>query len=451
MKALSNTNNYSLPHNEQVEQVVLGMLMLESTAINEVDILLSPDTFYASSHALIYQAIRDVSLEGNAPDMMLVFNRLNKENKLNEAGGPCILADLVSRVASCSNLVEHARYLHQLHLARMLVMAGQTITAKAIDCGLDIDDTIADSIKLIESVASHTAYGVNSVDLRASVRESMELYQIRRERATEGLRSGIPTGLNKLDRVLSGLREQQLIILAARPAMGKTSFALNVALNAAMEGVPVVIYSLEMSSVSLSDRLIVSVGRLNANDYRNARLTDAGESEMCNAVNSLSGLPITIDDTSGLSISQIKSRAKNLQRKGKCGLIVIDYLQLVDMKSGNRSYTREQEVTQCSKEAKQLAKSLNVPVVLLSQLSRKCEERADKTPILSDLRESGSIEQDADVVLMIHRPEYYDQTEDKGVGIMRVAKQRDGQSGDIKFRYNESLTCFADYETESPF
>ena len=451
MKTQINIQNCNLPQNEQVEQIVLGMLMLESTAINEVDSILSPETFYKPAHVSIYQAIRSVSLEGNAPDMMLVFNRLNKENKLNEVGGPYVLADLVSRVASSSNLIEHAKYLHQLHLARKLVAAGQTITAKAYDNSLDVDDTISDSVKLLEEIATSTMYNVNFVDLRSAVRNSIQLYQNKKESAVNGLKSGIPTGLNKLDTILSGLRGQQLIILAARPAMGKTAFALNVAVNAAMAGVPVVVFSLEMSSTSLSDRLIISFGRLNANYYRNARLTDAEELEMCNAVDALSVLPITIDDTAGLSISQIKSRAKNLQRKGKCGLVVIDYLQLIDMRSGNKSYTREQEVTQATKEAKQLAKALDVPVLLLSQLSRKCEERADKTPILSDLRESGSIEQDADVVLMIHRPEYYDKNEEKGVGVLRIAKQRDGQSGDINFRYNESLTRFADYDTEIPF
>lgn len=451
MKTRNNTPNCKLPQNKQVEQIVLGMLMLESTAINEVSLILSPEVFYYPEHAVIYQAIRDLALEGNAPDMMLVFNRLNKENKLDEIGGPYVLTELVSRVASCSNLVVHSQYLHQLYLSRKLVMTGQAITAKAFDSSQDIEDAVADSIKLLEEIANATTFNANSVDLRNAVRDSLSLYQIKKERAATGLKSGIPTGLSKLDKVLSGLREQQLIILAARPAMGKTAFALNVAVNAAMSGVPVVIFSLEMSCTSLSDRLIISDGRLNANYYRNARLNEAEESEMCNAVDRLSTLPIVIDDTSGLSISQIKSRAKNLQRKGKCGFIVIDYLQLIQMPSQNRSYTRSDEVTQCTREAKQLAKALNVPVLMLSQLSRKCEERADKTPLLSDLRESGSIEQDSDVVLMIHRPEYYDKNEEKGVGVIRVAKQRDGQSGDIDFRYNESLTRFADYDTEIPF
>lgn len=451
MRAQSNIQNCSLPHNERVEQIVLGMLMLESTSIHKVDMILSPGVFYISAHIAIYQAILDISLEGNSPDMMLVFNRLNKENKLNDIGGPYVLADLVSRVASSLNLIEHAKYLHQLYLSRKLVIAGQTITAKALDDSQDVDDTVLDSIKLLEDIAIATTYDANSVDLREAVRESMALYQKRRERATEGIKSGIPTGLDKLDGVLSGLREQQLIILAARPAMGKTAFALNITLNAALKGVPVVVFSLEMSSASLSDRLIISMGRLNAGYFRSAQLTEKEESDMCDAVNELSVLPVTIDDTSGLSISQIKTRAKNLQRKGKCGLVIIDYLQLVDMRSGNKSYSREQEVTQCTKEAKQLAKSLNIPVLLLSQLSRKCEERADKTPILSDLRESGSIEQDADVVLMIHRPEYYDKNEEKGVGILRIAKQRDGQSGDISFRYNDSLTRFSDYDSKVPF
>lgn len=453
MKNRSNTQNCSkeFPHNEKVEKVVLGMLMLESTAINEVGDILRPEVFYKPGHDAIYEAVKSISLEGNAPDMMLVFARLNRTGKLEEVGGALYLSELVSSVSSCANLVQHARYLHQLYIARLLVMAGHSITSKAYDMSLDVDDTLYEAIRMLEDISSSTMYEANTVDLRRAVALSVELYQLKRERAEKGLKSGVLTGLSKLDRELSGLREQQLIILAARPAMGKTAFALNVALNAALAGIAVVIFSLEMSNVSLSDRLIISAGDLNAGDYRNARLTNEGEKQMCSAVDQLSALPITIDDTSGLTIGQIKSRAKNLQRKGKCSLVVIDYLQLVNMTAGNKSYTREQEVTQCTKEAKQLAKSLNIPVMLLSQLSRKCEERSDKTPILSDLRESGSIEQDADVVLMIHRPEYYDKNEEKGVGVIRIAKQRDGRSGDIKFRYNESLTRFADYDTEIPF
>jgi replicative DNA helicase len=218
-----------------------------------------------------------------------------------------------------------------------------------------------------------------------------------------------------------------------------------------MSGHPTVIFSLEMSGVSLSDRMLIAHGDFNAAAFRKGALTDTEEANLSQSVDCLGELPITVDDTSGLQIQQISSVAKNLQRKGKCELVIIDYLQLVRIKSENRNYSREQEVAETTKFAKGMAKSLNVPVVLLSQLSRKCEERQDKTPILSDLRESGSIEQDADIVLMLHRPAYYDRSEEQGMGIVRIAKNRDGRTGDVKFHHNKTLTRFTDYDISCPF
>lgn len=443
--------SFNLPSDKDVESVVLGMLLIESTAINAVSSVLTKDVFFNEANAAVYDAIDQVAKDGDVVDMMLVVSKLSKMGKLDEIGGPFYIAQLTSKVAMTTNLLAHALYLKELYMARQLILSGHKIMAMALDRTLDIEDTIYSGIKMLENIAKGMTVGLNTADLRTLSHESMMMYEKRKENLLEGGKTGILTGIDKLDNTLLGLKGGQLVILAARPAMGKTAFALNIARTAAMSGHPTVIFSLEMSGVSLSDRMLIAHGDFNAAAFRKGALTDTEEVNLSQSVDCLGELPITVDDTSGLQIQQISSVAKNLQRKGKCELVIIDYLQLVRIKSENRNYSREQEVAETTKFAKGMAKSLNVPVVLLSQLSRKCEERQDKTPILSDLRESGSIEQDADIVLMLHRPAYYDRSEEQGMGIVRVAKNRDGRTGDVKFHHNKTLTRFTDYDIPCPF
>lgn len=443
--------SFNLPSDKDVESVVLGMLLIESTAINAVSSVLTKDVFFNEANAAVYDAIDQVAKDGDVVDMMLVVSKLSKMGKLDEIGGPFYIAQLTSKVAMTTNLLAHALYLKELYMARQLILSGHKIMAMALDRTLDIEDTTYSGIKMLENIARGMTVGTNTADLRTLSHESMSMYEKRKENLLEGRKTGILTGIDKLDNTLLGLKGGQLVILAARPAMGKTAFALNIARTAAMSGHPTVIFSLEMSGVSLSDRMLIAHGDFNAAAFRKGELTDTEEANLSQSVDCLGELPITVDDTSGLQIQQISSVAKNLQRKGKCELVIIDYLQLVRIKSENRNYSREQEVAETTKFAKGMAKSLNVPVVLLSQLSRKCEERQDKTPILSDLRESGSIEQDADIVLMLHRPAYYDRSEEQGMGIVRVAKNRDGRTGDVKFHHNKTLTRFTDYDIPCPF
>lgn len=443
--------SFNLPSDKDVESVVLGMLLIESTAINAVSSVLTKDVFFNEANAAVYDAIDQVAKDGDVVDMMLVVSKLSKMGKLDEIGGPFYIAQLTSKVAMTTNLLAHALYLKELYMARQLILSGHKIMAMALDRTLDIEDTTYSGIKMLENIARGMTVGTNTADLRTLSHESMSMYEKRKENLLEGRKTGILTGIDKLDNTLLGLKGGQLVILAARPAMGKTAFALNIARTAAMSGHPTVIFSLEMSGVSLSDRMLIAHGDFNAAAFRKGALTDTEEDNLSQSVDCLGELPITVDDTSGLQIQQISSVAKNLQRKGKCELVIIDYLQLVRIKSENRNYSREQEVAETTKFAKGMAKSLNVPVVLLSQLSRKCEERQDKTPILSDLRESGSIEQDADIVLMLHRPAYYDRSEEQGMGIVRVAKNRDGRTGDVKFHHNKTLTRFTDYDIPCPF
>ena len=443
--------SFNLPSDKDVESVVLGMLLIESTAINAVSSVLTKDVFFNEANAAVYDAIDQVAKDGDVVDMMLVVSKLSKMGKLDEIGGPFYIAQLTSKVAMTTNLLAHALYLKELYMARQLILSGHKIMAMALDRTLDIEDTTYSGIKMLENIARGMTVGTNTADLRTLSHESMSMYERRKENLLDGRKTGILTGIDKLDNTLLGLKGGQLVILAARPAMGKTAFALNIARTAAMSGHPTVIFSLEMSGVSLSDRMLIAHGDFNAAAFRKGALTDTEEANLSQSVDCLGELPITVDDTSGLQIQQISSVAKNLQRKGKCELVIIDYLQLVRIKSENRNYSREQEVAETTKFAKGMAKSLNVPVVLLSQLSRKCEERQDKTPILSDLRESGSIEQDADIVLMLHRPAYYDRSEEQGMGIVRVAKNRDGRTGDVKFHHNKILTRFTDYDIPCPF
>ena len=443
--------SFNLPSDKDVESVVLGMLLIESTAINAVSSVLTKDVFFNEANAAVYDAIDQVAKDGDVVDMMLVVSKLSKMGKLDEIGGPFYIAQLTNKVAMTTNLLAHALYLKELYMARQLILSGHKIMAMALDRTLDIEDTTYSGIKMLENIARGMTVGTNTADLRTLSHESMSMYERRKENLLDGRKTGILTGIDKLDNTLLGLKGGQLVILAARPAMGKTAFALNIARTAAMSGHPTVIFSLEMSGVSLSDRMLIAHGDFNAAAFRKGALTDTEEANLSQSVDCLGELPITVDDTSGLQIQQISSVAKNLQRKGKCELVIIDYLQLVRIKSENRNYSREQEVAETTKFAKGMAKSLNVPVVLLSQLSRKCEERQDKTPILSDLRESGSIEQDADIVLMLHRPAYYDRSEEQGMGIVRVAKNRDGRTGDIKFHHNKTLTRFTDYDIPCPF
>ena len=443
--------SFNLPSDKDVESVVLGMLLIESTAINAVSSVLTKDVFFNEANAAVYDAIDQVAKDGDVVDMMLVVSKLSKMGKLDEIGGPFYIAQLTSKVAMTTNLLAHALYLKELYMARQLILSGHKIMAMALDRTLDIEDTTYSGIKMLENIARGMTVGTNTADLRTLSHESMSMYERRKENLLDGRKTGILTGIDKLDNTLLGLKGGQLVILAARPAMGKTAFALNIARTAAMSGHPTVIFSLEMSGVSLSDRMLIAHGDFNVAAFRKGALTDTEEANLSQSVDCLGELPITVDDTSGLQIQQISSVSKNLQRKGKCELVIIDYLQLVRIKSENRNYSREQEVAETTKFAKGMAKSLNVPVVLLSQLSRKCEERQDKTPILSDLRESGSIEQDADIVLMLHRPAYYDRSEEQGMGIVRVAKNRDGRTGDVKFHHNKTLTRFTDYDIPCPF
>jgi replicative DNA helicase len=442
-----------LPNSPEAEKAVIGALLLDGSAIQEVNTILSVDSFHNPGYSLIYQAISDLYSRGNKIDMVSVMKELSASGKLEETGGAYALSELASPVVSSSHITDHAMYLHQLGLARRLFMSCQDISAKALNQGLDVYDTIGEAIRQMEAIQEGMNYNAVFHSIGNTSREAIALYERRKALYKEGRMSGISTGLKDLDYITNGgWKPGQLIILAARPAMGKTALALHFARSAALSGVPVMVFSLEMDVQGLTNRLILSEQDINQYRFSAGRLSEDEEMKLCNAANSLYGLPLAIDDTPGMSMQQIKSRARAQQIKGKCGLVLIDYLQLVDMRTQNKAYNREQEVSQASRSAKIMAKELGVPVILLSQLSRQVEGRAVKIPLLSDLRESGAIEQDADVVIFIHRPEYYqEESHVKGEGILRIAKQRDGATGDIAFKHNYNLTRITGNNETSPF
>lgn len=441
----------SLPHSEETEKAVIGALLIESGAIGEVVGILNADIFYDSALGKIYSAIAYLYENNIKPDLLTVTKTLMRSGDLEKVGGPFFLSTLSGNIASTANIVDHAQYLHQLWLARKLAIAGMEITKMATDPTADIDDVLTAVIKKIEGIAENTAYNSRMIDISTVATQCIAEYEKRREMARNGGKIGLTTGLSKLDHITGGWKPGQLIILAARPAMGKTAMLLHFAKSASIAGIPVVIFSLEMEVQALTNRALLSESEVNSDRFKAGTLSTEEETSLCQAIGQISCLPISLDDSANISMQQIKTRARELRRKGKCGLMLIDYLQLIDMRSINRSYTREQEVSQCSRAAKIMAKELGVPVILLSQLSRQVEGRSDKMPLLSDLRESGAIEQDADIVMFIHRPEYYSEKAEKGFGVIRIAKQRDGTTGDIRFRYNESLTKITDYDKELPF
>lgn len=441
----------SLPHSEETEKAVIGALLIESSAIGDVIGILNADIFYDVALGKIYSAIASLYENNIKPDLLTVTKALMRSGGLEKVGGPFFLSTLSGNIASAVNIVDHAQYLHQLWLARRLAIAGMEITKMATDPTTDIDDVLTAVIKKIEGIAENTAYNSRMVDISSITMQCIAEYEKRREMAKNGVKTSLLTGLSKLDHITGGWKPGQLIILAARPAMGKTAMLLHFAKSASISGVPVVIFSLEMEVQALTNRALLSESEANSDRFKAGVLSKEEEENLCDAIGRISSLPISLDDSANINMQQIKTRARELQRKGKCGLILIDYLQLVDMRSMNRNYTREQEVSQCSRAAKIMAKELGVPVILLSQLSRQVEGRSDKMPMLSDLRESGAIEQDADIVMFIHRPEYYSEKAEKGFGVIRIAKQRDGATGDIRFRYNENLTRITDYEKELPF
>lgn len=445
-------NEYVNPHDADLEETVIGACLVESKAITLIDGKLRPEVFYEEKNREIYAALQSMYRAGRKIDTITVKEELARRGKLDAVGGPYTLMLISSRVASSAHLEYHAEILKQKYIRREMILGFNKLLTLACDESTDIADTMVTAHNLLDRLENECG----TTDYLRSMKELMEdtVEQVKtRVACNRNGVTGIPTGFTDLDRMTAGWQPGDEIIIAARPSVGKTAFALHLARAAATAGYQVMVYSLEMQGERLGDRWLLAASTNVSPEHLRTGQLNPTELRCIHEVSAeLAGLPIHIDDNPSVSMDYIRSSAKIQQSKGLCSVIIIDYLQLCDMKTDQQNRNREQEVAQASRKAKMLAKELSVPVLLLSQLNRDCEGRPDGRPALSDLRESGAIEQDADMVVLLHRPALYGRATDrkstyptKGLGIAIVAKHRNGETGEVYFSHNESLTHLGDY------
>ena len=442
------------PQAPELEKAVLAALMMERDAFSQVSELLKPESFYEHRHQLIFSAIADLAMAQKPVDLLTVKDQLEKRGELEEIGGPFYLAQLTSMVASAAHVEYHARIIAQKYLARELITFSNTVQSKAFDETIDVDDLMQETEgKLFE--ISQQNVKKDYTQINPVIREAYDSIKAAAGRP-DGL-SGLQSGFHDLDKITAGWQNSDLIIIAARPAMGKTAFMLSMAKNMAVNlRYPVAFFSLEMSNLQLVNRLIANTCEINSSKLRTGQLADFEWQQLDYKLNDLLDAPLFIDDTPSLSVFELRTKARRLVREHQVKLIIIDYLQLMNA-SGMTFYNRQEEVSTISRSLKGLAKELNIPIIALSQLNRSVENRigekkesgADsRRPQLSDLRESGAIEQDADMVCFIHRPEYYkifadEQGHDlRGIAQIIIAKHRNGAIGDVSLRFIGEYTRF---------
>ncbi len=442
-----------VPRAVEIEAAVLGALMLEKDAFSQVCDLLKPESFYEPKHTIIYRAIQSLGIGDEPIDIITVTNRLRTDGELEKVGGAGFVASLTVNVASAAHIEYHARIVAQKYLARELIAFASNVENGAFDESNDIDDLLQEAEgRLFEISQRNLKRDVMQIDPLLS--RAVDLMQIAAQRSS-GI-SGLETGFHGLDKLTSGWQNSDLIIIAARPAMGKTAFVLSMALNIAMMNNPVAVFSLEMSNQQLVNRLISNACEIPGEKIKSGHLSDLEWNQLLSRLQRLNGLPLYVDDTSGLSMMELRTKARRLVREHGIRLIIIDYLQL--MTAGIKLGSREQEVSTISRSLKQLAKELDIPVIALSQLNRKLEDRGnkDKRPQLSDLRESGAIEQDADIVCFIHRPEYYlkasvdeDGNNIRGKAEFIVAKHRSGSTDTVPMFFRHEYVRFENWDNSA--
>ena len=431
------------PQAQELEDSVLGALMIEKEAFGTVADLLRPEVFYKDQNRLVFEAIRELAVNDQPIDILSVGEKLKSKGTLEKAGGAVYLADLTRRVASTAHLHYHAEIIAKKATARDLISMAAQIEEKAFDETQDIDDLMQEA-----------EAGIFEITQRSQKRSVTQVDSARMEKAAKntGNISGIPSGFHALDKITSGWQTPDLIIIAARPAMGKTAFVLSMAKNIAVDrGIPTAIFSLEMSNVQLVNRLIMNVCELEGDKIKTGKMSKEDKLRLNTKINIMKGKPLYMDDTPSLSIYELRSKARKLVNEHGVKLIIIDYLQLMNAQ-GSSFGSREQEVSIISRGLKGLAKELDIPIIALSQLNRGVEARTGiegKTPQLSDLRESGAIEQDADMVCFIHRPEYYRIFNDeksgkdlRGLAQIIVAKHRNGATDSIWLRFRGKYAKF---------
>ncbi len=435
------------PQNIEAEKSLLGSLMIDPEGILKVVDFLNSEDFYKESHKKIYQAIVDLFSNHEAIDILSVSNRLQSKKELEQIGGKAYLTSLVNAVPTASHLLEYAKIIQEKRILRGLMSASCKIGELAVKEEENVDLILDEAEKTIFSIAQKSL-NQTFIPVKDSLEETFKRIEELSERKG-GLR-GIPTGFRQLDNILAGFQKSDLIILAARPSIGKSALAVDIARRVAcFEKIPVGIFSLEMSRDQIIDRLIAAQANIDLWKLRTGRLSEQGESNdferIQQAMGVLSEAPIYIDDVSSSNILQMRTMARRLQADRGLGLLIVDYLQLMQPRNPNLSMV--QQVTENSKALKSLAKELNVPVLALSQLSRAVEQRTPQIPRLADLRESGSLEQDADVVLFIYREDRYNpNTERKNIADIIIAKHRNGPVGKVELYFDEQRVCFRNLE-----
>lgn len=447
------TRNETLPsHDAELEEAILGACMIERQAMPLVADKLRPEMFYEEKHQEIYSTLQAMYRAGKSIDIITVKDELSARGKLQMVGGPYALTLISSKVASSVHLEYHVLILRQKFVRREMRLGFHKLLALASDETIDIVDTMVEAHNLLDRLENECGTTEHLRGMERLMEDTFSRIEARMANGKNGI-TGIPTGFTDLDRLTSGWQRGDLHIIAARPSVGKTAFALHLARAAASAGYHSVVYSLEMQGEQLGDRWILTVAPdVNAQHLKSGQLTPDELRQVRNATAELSRLSIQVDDHPVTSMDRVRSSARLLQSQGKCDLIILDYLQLCKMDSEHSNRNREQEVAQASRKAKIIAKELNVPVLLLSQLNRESEGRPGRRPELSDLRESGAIEQDADMVMLLYRPAVCGQTMDRkskypaeGLGVVIVAKHRNGETGDVYFGHNPSLTKMGDY------
>jgi replicative DNA helicase len=432
----------------EVEMNVLGAMLIDNDAIPKAVEILKPDSFFDKRNRIVFEAMSSL-YEANEPiDTVSVYEELKKSAKAEEAGGAAYLSKLTQDISSAANIDYHARVVKEKWILRQLISSSMEIAHSAYEGNEDVFDLLdAAEAKIFQISEEGIKESFKSMD--KAVKEALELIEAIHSKNISTF--SVPSGFFELDDLLGGFQKSDLIIVAARPSMGKTAFAMSAARNAAIEHqVPIAVFSLEMATIQLATRLISAEARINAHNVRTGKFKAEEGAKISRTVHKLSKAPIYIDDTPAISILELRAKARRLKNEKNIGLIIIDYLQLLSASYNMES--REREISTISRSLKSLAKELNIPVIALSQLNRQVESRTDKKPMLSDLRESGSIEQDADVVLFLYRPEVYGITQysggdmqgesTEGVAEVIVGKQRNGPIGEVKLRFIKDYARF---------
>lgn len=455
-KAIENNFEYGkkMPQASELEEAVLGSILIDKDALMETIDVLKVDSFYKDKHQLIYQTIFELFEENEPIDMVTVAQALRTKNLLEEVGGSYYLSYLTNRVASSANAKTYAHLVVQKALKRQLILKNTEIITEAYEDVTDVFELLDKAEQQLYDI-SNDNIGKDYSEMKDLTLKAIAEIEAMAESGDEF--TGIPSGFTQLDRKTSGWQRSDLIIVAARPAMGKTAFTLNMARNAAVLGRPVAFFSLEMSATQLATRLISSEAELSQQEIKAGKLEKHQIQQIVTKSEILRKAPIYIDDTPAINIFQLRAKCRRMKRKHNIEMVFIDYLQLMSGMGGGGGMNREQEISRISRSLKTLAKELDIPVIALSQLSREVERRTVKRPMLSDLRESGAIEQDADQVIFLYRPEYYGQDQDedgnstKGLCEILIEKNRNGATGRVNLRFIGEYAKFTDMDGSSGF